>query len=111
MNFLKIAAATALGLTLMNAVFAPVAKADDWNRKTVMTFSAPVEIPGDVEIAAVVTAPPVAELRPDSAPAAENPLPATASSLPLAVPSPYGKCGSARPEGHGRPAPSAPQQP
>jgi hypothetical protein len=30
----------------MGAVFSPVANADDWNRKTVMTFSAPVEIPG-----------------------------------------------------------------
>jgi hypothetical protein len=30
----------------MGAVFSPVAKADEWNRKTVMTFSAPVEIPG-----------------------------------------------------------------
>jgi hypothetical protein len=30
----------------MGAVFAPGAKADDWNNKTVMTFSAPVEIPG-----------------------------------------------------------------
>jgi hypothetical protein len=27
-------------------VFAPGAKADDWNRKTVITFSGPVEIPG-----------------------------------------------------------------
>jgi hypothetical protein len=30
----------------MGAVFTPVAKADDWNRKTVITFSGPVEIPG-----------------------------------------------------------------
>jgi hypothetical protein len=34
------------GLALMGAVFSPGAKADDWNQKTVMTFSAPVEIPG-----------------------------------------------------------------
>jgi len=27
-------------------IFAPGAKADDWNRKTVITFSGPVEIPG-----------------------------------------------------------------
>jgi hypothetical protein len=27
-------------------VFSPAAKADEWNRKTVMTFSGPVEIPG-----------------------------------------------------------------
>jgi hypothetical protein len=30
----------------MGAVFAPSAKADAWDRKTTMTFSAPVEIPG-----------------------------------------------------------------
>ncbi|MGA2737061.1 MAG: hypothetical protein ABSG65_06370 [Bryobacteraceae bacterium] len=31
---------------LMGAVLVPNAAADDWNRKTVMTFSGPVEIPG-----------------------------------------------------------------
>ena len=31
---------------LMGAVFAPTAMADEWNRKTVITFSGPVEIPG-----------------------------------------------------------------
>jgi hypothetical protein len=31
---------------LMGAALAPEAKADDWNRKTVITFSGPVEIPG-----------------------------------------------------------------
>jgi len=35
-----------LGLALMGAVFSPGVKADAWNRKTVMTFSGPVEIPG-----------------------------------------------------------------
>jgi hypothetical protein len=30
----------------MGLVFAPSAKADEWNRKTVITFSGPVEIPG-----------------------------------------------------------------
>ena len=30
----------------MGAILAPCAKADDWNRKTVITFTAPVEIPG-----------------------------------------------------------------
>jgi hypothetical protein len=30
----------------MGAVLAPGAKADDWNRKTTITFSGPVEIPG-----------------------------------------------------------------
>ena len=33
-------------LTLIGAVLAPVASADAWNRKTVITFSGPVEIPG-----------------------------------------------------------------
>jgi LPXTG-motif cell wall-anchored protein len=37
---------TVLGLALMGAVFSPGVKADAWNRKTVMTFSGPVEIPG-----------------------------------------------------------------
>ncbi len=31
---------------LAGAIFTPVAKADDWDRKTTITFSAPVEIPG-----------------------------------------------------------------
>jgi hypothetical protein len=30
----------------MGVVFSPGARADEWNQKTVMTFSAPVEIPG-----------------------------------------------------------------
>jgi len=46
MNVLKTVTATVFGLALMGAVFAPVAKADAWNRKTVITFSGPVEIPG-----------------------------------------------------------------
>jgi hypothetical protein len=33
-------------LALMGAALAPTAKADDWNNKTVITFSGPVEIPG-----------------------------------------------------------------
>jgi len=33
-------------LALACALLAPNVKADDWNRKTVITFSAPVEIPG-----------------------------------------------------------------
>src|ERR1035438_719537 len=40
------AATTVCFVALMGAVLAPGAKADDWNRKTVMTFSGPVEIPG-----------------------------------------------------------------
>jgi hypothetical protein len=40
-------AATTVGcMALMGAVLAPGAKADDWNRKTTLTFSGPVEIPG-----------------------------------------------------------------
>jgi hypothetical protein len=33
-------------IALMGAILAPSAKADAWNRKTVVTFSGPVEIPG-----------------------------------------------------------------
>jgi len=33
-------------MALLGAAFSPSAKADDWNRKTVVTFSGPVEIPG-----------------------------------------------------------------
>jgi hypothetical protein len=40
-------AATAVScMALMGAILAPSAKADDWNRKTTITFSGPVEIPG-----------------------------------------------------------------
>src|SRR5579863_1201877 len=46
MSILKTAATTVFGLALMGAVFSPAAKADEWNRKTTMTFSGPVEIPG-----------------------------------------------------------------
>jgi len=46
MSILKTVTTTVFGLALMGAVFSPGAKADDWNRKTVMTFSGPVEIPG-----------------------------------------------------------------
>ena len=45
MTFLK-AAPTVLCAALLSATFAPGARADDWNRETVVTFSAPVEIPG-----------------------------------------------------------------
>src|ERR1700730_14847625 len=37
---------TVLGLALACALLAPSVKADEWNRKTVITFRAPVEIPG-----------------------------------------------------------------
>src|SRR5579871_6916600 len=33
-------------LAMAGVAFSPLAKADDWNRKTVITFSEPVEIPG-----------------------------------------------------------------
>ena len=46
MNILRTVTTTVFGLALMGAVFSPVANASDWNRKTVMTFSAPIEIPG-----------------------------------------------------------------
>jgi len=38
--------AAVCGFALASVTFAPNARADDWNRKTVITFSAPVEIPG-----------------------------------------------------------------
>lgn len=45
MNVFK--AVTTVGcLALMSAVLAPGARADDWNNKTTVTFSGPVEIPG-----------------------------------------------------------------
>ncbi len=37
-----------LTLTLFGALFASGVRADDWNKKTVMTFSQPVEIPGQI---------------------------------------------------------------
>jgi len=40
------AATTICFTALMGAVLIPTAQADDWNRKTVITFNAPVEIPG-----------------------------------------------------------------
>ena len=46
MSFLRTAVTTAFGLALMGAVFSPGAKADEWNKKTMITFSGPVEIPG-----------------------------------------------------------------
>src|ERR1700719_3338919 len=45
MTFLK-AAPTVLGLALLGLAFSPSAAADEMNRKTTITFSAPVEIPG-----------------------------------------------------------------
>jgi hypothetical protein len=37
---------TALGLTVLCVIVAPKAKADEWNEKTIVTFSGPVEVPG-----------------------------------------------------------------
>src|SRR5689334_19056020 len=45
MNLPK-AAMTICALGLLAAAAMPTAKADEWNRKTVITFSGPVEIPG-----------------------------------------------------------------
>jgi hypothetical protein len=39
-------AAMVCGAALIGSAFTPGLKADDWNRKTTITFSAPVEIPG-----------------------------------------------------------------
>jgi hypothetical protein len=39
-------ATTAFGVALLGAMLAPTAMADAWNRKSVITFSGPVEIPG-----------------------------------------------------------------
>ncbi len=46
MSNLKTVMTSAFCLALMGVAFSPAARADDWNRKTVMTFSGPVEIPG-----------------------------------------------------------------
>ena len=45
MNLFK-AATTVCCMALMGAALAPGARADDWNKKTVVTLSGPVEIPG-----------------------------------------------------------------
>jgi hypothetical protein len=45
MNFLK-AVPTVLCAALIATAFSPSVKGDDWNRKTVITFSQPVETPG-----------------------------------------------------------------
>ena len=37
-----------LALVLLGATLAPGAQADEWNKKTIMTFSQPVEIPGQI---------------------------------------------------------------
>jgi len=45
MNRLKVGAMT-ICLALVALAFPPKTKADEWNKKTTVTFSAPVEIPG-----------------------------------------------------------------
>jgi hypothetical protein len=45
MTFLK-AAPTVLCMALMGVAISPSARADDWDKKTTITFSGPVEIPG-----------------------------------------------------------------
>jgi hypothetical protein len=47
MKFVKTIFAV-FALTLLGATLAPGARADEWNKKTVLTFSQPVEIPGQV---------------------------------------------------------------
>jgi hypothetical protein len=46
MSILKKATTTVFCLALMGVVFSPAASASEWNRKTTMRFSGPVEIPG-----------------------------------------------------------------
>lgn len=38
----------ALAITMLGATLLPSARADEWNKKTVVTFNQPVEIPGQV---------------------------------------------------------------
>src|SRR5579862_421715 len=45
MKFLK-AVPTVFCAALLSATFAPSARADDWDKKTTVTFSSPIEIPG-----------------------------------------------------------------
>ena len=47
MKFVKTIFAV-FALTLLGATLAPGARADEWNKKTVMTFSQPVEVPGQI---------------------------------------------------------------
>lgn len=46
MSVLRAVTGSVFCLGLLGVVVAPEAKADEWNRKTVITFSGPVEIPG-----------------------------------------------------------------
>ncbi len=51
MNRIKIAASI-LCVSLMTLVLSPRVRADDWNKETVVTFSAPFEIPGGITLPA-----------------------------------------------------------
>lgn len=51
MKRIKIAASI-LCLSLMTLVLSPSVRADDWNKETVVTFSAPFEIPGGIVLPA-----------------------------------------------------------
>src|ERR1039457_5196962 len=46
MSILRVVTTTVFSFALMGAVFSPAARADEWNRKTKINFSGPVEIPG-----------------------------------------------------------------
>lgn len=47
MSLFRVALFSACGL-LLGAMLSPAARADEWNKKTVVTFNQPVEIPGQV---------------------------------------------------------------
>jgi len=46
MSVFRAVTASVFSLALASVVFSPGAKADEWNNRTVITFSGPVEIPG-----------------------------------------------------------------
>jgi hypothetical protein len=46
MSVLRTVTTTVFSLALVGVAFSPGAKADEWNDKTVISFSAPVEVPG-----------------------------------------------------------------
>lgn len=46
MRILRVVTTNVFGLALMGAAFLPGARAGQWDQKTVLTFSGPVEIPG-----------------------------------------------------------------
>lgn len=48
MSHFQVASLTVFSLILMGLGFSPTARADEWNKETLITFRAPVEIPGKV---------------------------------------------------------------